>query len=147
MLVLGAQSCAVYAGSSVVSGLSTEEAEKEEADEDAGGAALGILAALLWLVAAALVLARPRVSMWIFVAAAVACLLGALTGFVDLYVWAVVSLVFALMSWRGAKEKAKDEVAKQSKYEADIEAAAARLQAQPAPAPPPAQDESRPDPG
>lgn len=133
MLVLGAQSCAVYAGSSVVSGLSTEEAEKDEADEDAGGAGLGILAALLWLVAAALVLAKPRVSMWIFVAAAVLCLLGAFTGFDDLYIWAVVSLVLALMSWRGAKEKAKDEDAKRVRYEADVAAAAAARPQEPPP--------------
>ena len=115
----------MYAGSSVVGGLSTEAEEKEEADEDAGGAAAGILAALLWLVAAALVLAKPRVSMWIFVAAAVLCLIGATTGFGDLYIWTVVSLVFALMSWRGAKEKAKDEDEKRVRYEADVAAAAA----------------------
>jgi hypothetical protein len=128
MLVLGAQSCAVAVGGEVASGLSTTEEEKNEGDDLSAGGSVGLLVALMWLIGAALVLAKPRVSMWIFGAAGVIALLGGLTGFSDLYLWGVVSFVFALMSWRGTKERARDELRKREQYEADIAAAAGRLQ-------------------
>jgi hypothetical protein len=77
--------------------------------------------------------------MWLFAIAGAIALLGGTTGFDDLYIWGVVSLVFALMSWRGAKEKAKAETRKREQYEADIAAAASRITpSAPPPAPPPA---------
>lgn len=127
MVVLGAQSCAAVVGGEIAESLSTAAEDKKEADDLSSGGAIGLLVALLWLVAAAFVLAKPRVSMWLFGIAAVFCLLGGSTGFTDLYVWAVVSIVFALMSWRGTKEKMRDEETRRQQYEADVAAVAARM--------------------
>jgi hypothetical protein len=133
MLVLGVQSCAVAVGGSIAEELSTAASEKEEASDLAGAGALGVLAALLWLVAAALVIAKPKASMWIFIAAALLCLLGGASGFSDLFVWAAASGVFALMSWRGTLEKRREVDEKQRQYEADVAAAAAQARQPPPP--------------
>lgn len=125
MLVLGVQSCAVAAGGSIAAELSTAAEDKDEAEDIAGGGAAGVFAALLWLVAAALVLAKPKASMWLFGIAALLCLIGATSGFTDLYIWAAVSVAFAVMSYFGAREKARDEAEKRRRYEADVAAAAA----------------------
>lgn len=86
---------------------------------------MGILAALLWLVAAALVMAKPRASMWLFGVAGVLLLIGGGTGFSDLFIWAVASFVFAVMSWRGIKEQARKDEEQRARYQADVAAAAA----------------------
>jgi hypothetical protein len=135
MLVLGVQSCAVAAGGSIAGSLSTASDDKAKADELSSGGAVGVLVALLWLIAAALVIGKPRVSMWLFGIAGVIALLGGTTGFSDLYVWGIVSFVFALMSWRGTKEKARDAAKVTQQYEADVAAAAARMQQPPSEAP------------
>lgn len=131
MLVLGVQSCSIAVGGSVVSSLSETADEKAEGEDLSAGGAVGLLVALMWLIGAALVIAKPRVSMWIFAVAGVFALLGGTTGFSDLYIWGGVSFVFALMSWRGSKEKLRQEVKRRDQYEADISAAAVRLQTQP----------------
>ncbi len=64
---------------------------------------------------------KPKVSMWVFVAAGVFCLIGGATGFSDLFIWAVASFIFAVMSWRGTKEREKAELDKQQRYRADVE--------------------------
>ncbi len=89
-------------------------AANDEASSQAG--AVGLLMALLWLVACAVVIPLPRVAMGIFV---VAGLLGfaASGGFPDLAFWGGVSLFLAVLSffgWRGKrradlKERLRDE--------------------------------------
>jgi hypothetical protein len=69
--------------------------------------------------------------MWLFAIAGVIALLGGTTGFSDLYIWGIVSFAFALMSWRGTKEKARDEIRRREQYESDVAATAARLQDRP----------------
>lgn len=135
-MVLGIQSCAVAAGGSIAEDLSTSVSDKKEAEDLAGAGGAGIFAALLWLVAAAFVMSKPKVSMWLFGIASVLCLIGGSSGFSDLYIWAVASAIFAVMSWRGIKEKEKDEASASAKYQADIAAAAASLQQQTQPDPP-----------
>lgn len=80
-------------------------------DEASGAAgALGLFAAFLWLVAAALVISVPRVSLALYIVAALACFGGA-SNFPDLTFWGIVSLVlaaFAFLGWRG-KRKADAE--------------------------------------
>ena len=66
MLVAGIQSCAVAAGGSIAEDLSTAAKDKKEAADIAGAGAAGVFAALMWLVAAALVMSKPKASMWIF---------------------------------------------------------------------------------
>lgn len=95
MLVIGLQSCAVYAGGSVL---------KEDAT--AQGGALGILLTLLFLVGGAFALGLPTVSLVVFVLAGLLGLLGGLTsGFPDLTIWGVVALVLAVLSYFGRREK------------------------------------------
>ena len=140
------QSCAVAVGGSVSDSLSTTAQDKQEAQDLAGGGAFGVLAALMWLVAAGLVMSKPKASMWIFIAAAVSCLIGGATGFSDLFIWAAISLIFALMSWRGTKERENQEAEKRSRYQADVNAAAAAGAAhhQPPPVPTPPQSPQPP---
>ena len=136
MLVAGVQACAVAVGGSVAEDLSTAAKDKQEAEDLAGAGAAGVLGALLWLVAAAFVLSKPRVSMWIFSGASILWLIAGAAGFTDGFVWMVASIVFALMSWRGIREKkAKDEGAR-ARYDADVAVAAAARQ--PVPQVPPA---------
>lgn len=124
------QSCAVAVGGSISEDLSTAAADRREAEDLAGGGGIGIFAALLWLVAAAFVMNKPKISMWLFVVAGLFCLIGGATGFSDLFIWAVVSFAFALMAWRGTKEKEKKALEEQERYQADVQAAASAQQLQ-----------------
>ena len=124
MLILGIQSLAVSAGGSIVSSLSTTASDQKVGEDLAAGGAIGILAALMWLVAAALVMSKPKASAWIFGIAGGFCLLGGSTGFGDLYIWGVVSLIFAAMSWRGTAEKVKKDERERASYLADLQAIA-----------------------
>lgn len=104
MLGLGTQSCTVAVGGSLSESFSTTEAEKADAKDLSGGGGLGMLAAVLWLFGAAFVMTKPKASAWLYATAAVFCLIGASSGFTDLYIWAAVSVVFAVMSWGGVRE-------------------------------------------
>jgi hypothetical protein len=113
MFVLGIQALAVMAGGSIGD------------DQDlAGAGALGVFAALLWLIGAAFVLAKPKASMWLYAVAGLFCILGATSGFSDLYIWAFFSALFALASWRGIKEKASNDEDDRARYRADVAQAA-----------------------
>jgi hypothetical protein len=123
MVALGIQSCAVFVGGSAVESLSTTAAEQQEGEVLAGAGAFGVLAALLWLVAAAFVMSRPKVAVWVYGGASLCCLIGAAAGFEDLWIWMVVSVIFTLMSWRGIGEKREQEEEERSRYRADVQAA------------------------
>lgn len=126
MVVLFLQSCAVAVGGGLAEDLSRGAENKAEAEDLAGAGAVGVLAAFLWLFGGAFVMSRPKISVWLFGIAAVLCLLGAGSGFSDLYIWAAFSALFAFLSWRGTKEKEKEDAEANAGYEADVEAAAAR---------------------
>src|SRR5687767_12707389 len=105
MLVVGAQSCAVSLGGA---------ASKEKAAEQGG--AVGILMALLFLLGGAFALAFPLVSLVAFLLSGLLGLAaGASTSLTDLTIWGVVSLVLAVLSYFGWREKRKrrpDEAAR-----------------------------------
>ncbi len=109
-VVVFIQSCAVAFSGSIAE------------DEDmAGGGGIGIFVGLLWLVGAGLVLGLPKAAMWVFSGAALLGLIGATAGgFPDLWVWTVVSAVFALMSWRGIKEKNEKDARANAQHEANL---------------------------
>lgn len=95
MIVVGAQSCAVYAGGSI--GKSEAMAE---------GGAMGILLVLLFLVASAFVLVFPLVSLIVFsLAGIIGILAGTTTPFTDLVIWGIVAFVLAAFSFFGVREK------------------------------------------
>jgi uncharacterized membrane protein len=123
MLVLGLQSCAVTVGGSAEESLSTTAAEQKHGEDVASAGALGIFAAVLWLIGVAFVMSRPKLAAWLYGAAGALCLAGAITGFTDLWIWMVVSIAFAAMSWRGIGEKRREDEEQQAQYRADVQAA------------------------
>lgn len=77
----------------------------------------GLVAGILWVVGAGLVMTRPDIARWVFLAAAPILLIAGAGGYGDAYIWAVVSLIFMAMAWRGIGErKRKQEAAQQAEY-------------------------------
>jgi hypothetical protein len=75
-------------------------------DSSAQGGAVGVLVAVVWLVAVALVFAFPRVSTGLFIAAgALAWLAAGTTDYADLWVWGGITFVLAGFSYIGARQK------------------------------------------
>ena len=129
MAIAGLQSCAIAIGGGVAEDLSTAAKDKKEAEDLAGAGAMGVLAALMWLVAAGLVMSRPRASMWIFGVAAGFWLIAGTAGFTDGFIWMAASIVFALMSRRGIREKQEKVDEDRARYAADVAAAAQAISA------------------
>ena len=104
MFVIGVQSCSVTVGGEVVTGLSETEEEREEGEDLSAGGGAGIVVALLYLLGSALVFAKAKLSMWLFIVAAAVAFIGATTGFTDLVVWGVVALGLAGMCYMAARK-------------------------------------------
>jgi hypothetical protein len=97
MLIVSAQSCAVSFGGEVFEDQSAAE-----------GGAVGIVMALLILIGAAFALVFPLVSLVTFgLAGLLGIAGGATTNFGDLSVWGWVSLILAVLSFFGWREKRK----------------------------------------
>jgi hypothetical protein len=97
MVIVGLQSCAVSFGGAI--------AQQQKAEE---GGAIGIFIALLFLVGSAFALAFPLVSLVAFLLGGLFGLAaGATTPFEDLTIWGIVSLVLAILSFFGWREKRK----------------------------------------
>lgn len=102
--LLALQSCAVTVGSDLA-----------DDEENAGAGAVGLLVALLFLVAAAFVLAKPRFASVIFGIAAALALLGAAgSDFTDLYAWATAAAVLAGLSFFGFRAKRAEDAAREA---------------------------------
>jgi len=127
-LFLTIQSFAVMAAGSLGESFSESAADKQEAKDLGAGGGVGILVAILWCVAAALVIAKPKVSKIIFIVAAVFLFLGGTSGFSDLYFYGVASLAFALMAHFGVKEQIKKDEQDRVRYQADLAIAAQAVQ-------------------
>lgn len=92
--IVGLQSCTIAAGGSLL-----------EDQDAAGGGAVGLLIAFLFVLGAAFVMSLPRVSMVLFAFAGLLGLgIGATSSFRDLTIWGGISLVLAVMSWFGSRE-------------------------------------------
>lgn len=139
---MGLQSCAVYAAGGIGAELS-EGAEKANMESTSGAGSIGMLSALLWIIAAGFVLSKPKVSMWIFSIAGIFCVLGGAAGdFTDLFIYAGASVLFAAASWRGIAEKANKDEQERVRYQADLVTAARALNEIPGSTPPPAQGQA-----
>lgn len=107
-LVMFLQTVVVYAASSAT-----------EKDDLAASAAIGVLMAIMWLVACALVIGFPMVSVVLFTLAGIFGILSASTAeFSDLYVWGSISFVLAAMAWfgwRGKKAARREELAERQR--------------------------------
>jgi hypothetical protein len=125
------QSLVVSFGGSVGEEFAQSSAERQEAEQLSGAAGLGIVSALLWLVGAAFVMSRPKVAVWLYGIAAPLLLGAGAAGFTDGFIWAFVSTGFALMSWRGVKERVRKQEQEAAAFQANVVAAAAALQAAP----------------
>jgi len=130
-IFLTIQSFAVMAAGSLSESFSESASEKAQGESLSGGGACGIVAAILWVVAAAFVMAKPKVSMWVFAVAGVFCFLGAAASeFSDLWIYGGISAAFFAMARAGVKEKAKAEERDQVRYQADLALAAQALNKQ-----------------
>jgi hypothetical protein len=90
-------------------------------------AAWGILVALGYLVGSALVVAKPRFSMWTFATVGlIGILAGATSAFSDLIVWGSIALILAAVSWRGSIEKRRKDVV-EDQHRADVALTAAAV--------------------
>ena len=97
MLIVGAQSCAV----SISDSLGNTKVSSQ-------GGVLGLFMAFLFLIAGAFVLSFPMVSMIAFlISGLVGLTAGSTTSFGDLTIWGVVSLILAIFSFFGWREKRK----------------------------------------
>lgn len=111
-LATGAQSCAVSYTSNVAERLGKAAGEStKETHSLAAAGGFGVIGAIMWLIAGALVMSRPRVSTWIFAASAVPWVAARTQGFHDAAGWAIASVVLAVMARAGEREKLKAEVA------------------------------------
>jgi hypothetical protein len=95
MLLVGFQSCAVSLGDAALG----EPAKTQ-------GGPVGILMALLFLVGGAFALGFPLVSLVAFlISGIIGIAAGASTSFGDLAIWGWISLVLAVLSFFGIREK------------------------------------------
>lgn len=101
-LIVGLQSCTLYAGGSVTGNQSF-----------ASGGAAGIVVALLFIVGAAFAIGVPRASMFIFgLAACIGVGVGRATAFGDLVIWGFVALGLAALSYFGERELVRAKAVK-----------------------------------
>lgn len=100
-MIVGLQSCAVMVGGSMAAN-----------DNLAGGGAIGLLLAFLFVLGAAFAMGLPRVSMVLFAVAALFGYIAAGTGFGDMAIWGTVALILAVMSYFGYRELGKAKAAK-----------------------------------
>ncbi|HWV23265.1 MAG TPA: hypothetical protein VNZ58_03670 [Thermomicrobiales bacterium] len=77
-------------------------------DDLAGAGALGLLVALMWLLACALVIAFPLVSAIILGLAMPIAWGSAALGYTDMWIWSGASFVLAVMAFFGWRGKVKD---------------------------------------
>jgi len=103
-LIVWFQSCAAMVGGGLGEEFGTAKEKREAQDlSDASGA--GLVAGIFWVVGAGLVIARPGIARWFYLAAAPILVLAGAGGYEDAYIWAVVSLIFTAMAWRGIEER------------------------------------------
>src|SRR5688500_5434317 len=127
MLVVGAQSYAVSLGDAALQTKATEQ-----------GGPIGLFMAFLFLIGGAFALAFPFVSVLAFFFAGIIGLAGgASTSFGDLTVWGVVSLILAVLSYFGWREKRKRRREEAGRVVAQVPTPEADV-----PVPPPPQQEA-----
>lgn len=129
-LVVFLQSCAATVGGALGEEFGEGNAEITEAQDLSAGGAFGMFAAFFWIVGAGLVIAKPKASMWLYGVAALCLLIAGSAGYGDGYIWAGASVIFALMSWRGIRERRDKEERDRARYQADIAAAVQAQQQQ-----------------
>ena len=140
---LTVQSFAVMAAGGISSSFSDNAADKAAGEDLSDGGAAGIWTAIFWVIAAGFVLAKPKVSMWLFGIASLFCVAGAATSeFSDLWIYAVISAAFCAASRAGIKEKANKDEQDRARYQADLAIAARALNDTPGSVPPPAPNQA-----
>ena len=102
VMLVGMQSCTVMFGGGLT-----------EDQNLAGAGALGQLVALLFILGSAFAIGAPKASVGIFAVAALFAFGAAgMSDFRDMNVWGWISVVLAVLSYFGIREKAKKELAK-----------------------------------
>lgn len=107
MVLVGLQSCAISVGAAL-----------SEDENLAGGGAVGILMALLFLLGGAFAVGYPLVSLISFTVAGLFGLAaGTTTEFEDLTVWAIASFFLALLSYFGLREKRRQAAGQEQRVQ------------------------------
>jgi hypothetical protein len=75
-------------------------------DQDIRAAAFGCLTSFLFIIGGAFSLEVPVVSLIALWGASVAALVSARLGFTDMYIWGVLALILAAMSWANCRKRA-----------------------------------------
>ena len=88
------QSCAVSVGGNI--------SQNQGASD---GGAIGILVGIVLLSGGAFVFKLPKIAMYLFIVAGMLALLAGFSDFSDMKIWAVVSGIFAWMSYSADKKK------------------------------------------
>lgn len=100
VVIIGLQSCTVMVGGNIGSNHDLSE-----------GGAVGILIAILYILGAAFIIGLPRISMIIFIIAAVlGFTVGSTTPFTDMKIWGGVAVVLAILSFFGSRELRKKQL-------------------------------------
>lgn len=130
VLVIGLMlSVGLFIQSALVNGLS--KAAGNNANVSSG--AVGVMMALMWIIACALVIPVPRVAMVLFLLAAIVGFAAAAgSSYSDLYFWVVMSALLALFSYFGFRGK-RTQQAKEAEHDALLRQAIAGRVAPPAP--------------
>ncbi len=99
VLVVGIQSCTVALGGNLF-----------DQQNLAAAGAIGIIVAFLFILGASFALGLPKISMIMFsIAGILGFIAAAGSQFKDMYIWAIISIVLAGMSYLGIKEKNKKD--------------------------------------
>jgi len=119
-LVVWFQSCAATVGGGLGEefGSASERREAEDLTAAGGG---GLIAGCLYVVGGGLVLARPGLARWFYLAAAPIFVLAGAGGYTDAYFWAGASLIFMAMAWVGIREREKKQAAEQQAQFAQLQ--------------------------
>ena len=99
VMLVGMQSCTVMVGGGIA-----------DNKDLSGGGAIGVFVSFLFILGSAFVMGYPKASMIIFLIASFFGFIGASgSTFSDLYFWSLISIVLAVMSYLGIKEKKKKD--------------------------------------
>jgi len=112
-LIVWLQSCAALIGGGLGEEFSESAKEKAAGKELSDASGAGLIAGILWVVGAGLVMTRPGIARWFYLAAAFLLLIAGAGGYGDAYIWAVVSLIFMAMAWRGIRERERKQAGAQ----------------------------------
>lgn len=115
-IVSGLQSLTVFAASSIADSLE----EKPDPSNTTSAGALGAFAAFLMFIAAAFVIAKPKVARAIFGVSALFFVFAGAANFSDAWIWAVINVALAVAAHFGIGEAERKREREREELRADL---------------------------